>query len=71
MTTTAYTTADRHEIALSALEDAIREQQVKGDRKDNPNVHDYISIPDAKREFTQWELYEAVFNALENTCPTY
>ena len=71
MTTTAYTAADRHAIALSALEDAILEQQVKGDREDQPNVHDYITIPDDKREFTQWELYEAVFEALRNTCPTY
>lgn len=66
-----YTAADRHEIALSALEDAILEQRLNEDREDRPNVHDYISIPDSKMEFTQWELYEAVFKALENTCPTY
>tara|TARA_A100001201_G_scaffold29997_1_gene32531 strand:- start:415 stop:630 length:216 start_codon:yes stop_codon:yes gene_type:complete len=66
-----YTRTDRHEKALSALEDAILEQRVKGDREDRPNVHDYITIPDDKREFTQWELYQAVFEALRNTCPTY
>jgi len=71
MTTTAYTAGDRHEMALSALEDAILEQRLKGDREDRPNVHEYITIPDGKREFTQWELYEAVFNALENARPTY
>jgi|9_EtaG_2_1085328.scaffolds.fasta_scaffold02071_6 hypothetical protein len=71
MTTTAYTAAERHEMALSALDDAILEQRLKGDRKDRPNVHEYITIPDGKREFTQWELYEAVFNALDNTRPTY
>ena len=71
MTTTAYTAADRHEMALSALEDAILEQRLNGNRKDKPNVHDYISIPDGKREFTQWELYYAVYEALKNTRPTY
>lgn len=71
MTTTAYTTADRHEMALSALEDAILEQRLNGARKDRPNVHEYIDIPNNKDEFTQWELYEAVFNALDNTRPTY
>ena len=71
MTTTAYTAADRHEMALSALEDAILEQRLNGDREDRPNVHEYITIPDNKTEFTQWELYEAVYKALENTRPTY
>jgi|TARA_B100001093_G_C26525803_1_gene883788 hypothetical protein len=71
MTTTAYTETDRHEIALSALEDAILEQRLSGGRKDNPNVHEYISIPNNKDEFSQWELYEAVFNALENSRSTY
>lgn len=66
-----YTAADRHEMALSALEDAILEQRLNGDRKDKPNVHDYITIPDGKSEFTQWELYNAVYEALRNTCPTY
>lgn len=66
-----YTAADRHAMALSALEDAILEQQLKGDREDQPNVHEYVTIPDDKREFTQWELYEAVYYALRNTCPTY
>lgn len=66
-----YTAADRHEIALSALEDAILEQRLNGSREDKPNVHEYIDIPNNKDEFTQWELYEAVFNALENARPTY
>ena len=71
MANKAYTAADRHAIALSALEDAILEQRLNGNRKDKPNVHDYISIPDNKMEFTQWELYYAVYEALKNTRPTY
>ena len=71
MATKPYTAADRHAIALSVLEDVLLEQRLKGDREDQPNVHEYTTIPDMKREFTQWELYEAVFEALRNTRPTY
>ena len=71
MATKPYTRGDRHEMALSALEDMMLEQLISGERKEKPDVHEYISIPDNKKEFTQWELYHAVFAALENTCPTY